>query len=289
MGDPVTVKVQISGHGALENVTLPAQEGWQQFKLYPPTSDFQPSDQLGMSGTKTFALTAVPQSMEISELPPFRFSFFDPGQKSYHTLTQPATPMIVRPSAASLPPPILSSTTGNDGQPPSQDIAYIKARPGMLSQISAPLVRQTWFMALQGVPVLTWLSLLIARKQKERLASNPRLRRQREVEKSVRDGLKEMRRLAAANESEPFFAALFRILQEQLGERLDLPASAITEAVVEERLRPLAVPEETLGLVRELFQSCNQARYARQSTHEELESLVPKLQSAVNELKKLKA
>ena len=32
-------------------------------------------------------------------------------------------------------------------------------------------------------------------------------------------------------------------LQEQLGERLDLPASAITEAVIEEHLRPRGAPE----------------------------------------------
>ena len=35
-------------------------------------------------------------------------------------------------------------------------------------------------------------------------------------------------------DSDQFFATLSRLLQEQLGERLDLPASAITEAVIEE-------------------------------------------------------
>jgi len=42
---------------------------------------------------------------------------------------------------------------------------------------------------------------------------------------------------------EAFFATLFRLLQEQLGERLELPASSITEAVIEEHLRPRGVPE----------------------------------------------
>lgn len=287
MGDPVTVKVQISGRGALDTVTLPSQDGWREFKLYPPTSDFQPSDPLGFNGTKTFTLTAVPQSMEVSELPPFKFSFFDPEQKTYRTLTQAATPIIVRPSAASLPAPVLSGATGNDNQPATRDIAYIKAMPGLLAQLQTPLVQQSWFLALQGVPVLAWLSLLVVRKQKERLANNPRLRRQREVEKSVRASLKNLHQLAAANQSEPFFATLFHVLQEQLGERLDLPASAITEAVIDERLRRCGVSEENLFLLRELFQSCNQARYSRQSTHEELASMIPKLELAITELRKL--
>jgi hypothetical protein len=289
MGDPITVKAQITGHGAVDAITLPPQEGWQQFKLYPPTTDFQPSDQLGLNGTKTFTLTAVPQSMDVTALPPFTFSFFDPDQKTYRTLTHPPTPLIVRPSAASLPAPVLSNVNPGDAQPASKDIVHIKARLGVLAQVQPPLVRQPWFVALQGVPVLAWLSLLVNRKQKERLANNPRLRRQRDVEKTTRNGLKELRQSANSNQSEQFFATLFHLMQEQLGERLDLPASAITEAVVEERLRPLQVPEETLDLLRELFLACNQARYSRQSTNEELISLIPLLESAIAELKKIKS
>ena len=38
VGDPITVRVQISGRGALDAVTLPAQDAWQDFKTYPPTT-----------------------------------------------------------------------------------------------------------------------------------------------------------------------------------------------------------------------------------------------------------
>ena len=42
-------------------------------------------------------------------------------------------------------------------------------------------------------------------------------------------------------------------------------------------------------LLRELFQTCNQARYAPQSTHQELLSLIPKVETAIEDLKKLKS
>ncbi|MEI6194578.1 MAG: BatD family protein, partial [Verrucomicrobiota bacterium] len=38
VGDPITVRVQISGRGALDAVTLPAQDAWRDFKTFPPTS-----------------------------------------------------------------------------------------------------------------------------------------------------------------------------------------------------------------------------------------------------------
>jgi hypothetical protein len=107
------------------------------------------------------------------------------------------------------------------------------------------------------------------------------------VARVVRDGLVELRRLAAENQPEPFFAGLFRLLQEQLGERLDLPASAITEAVIEERLRPRGVPEQVLAGVQELFQSCNLARYAPVRTSQELAALIAKLEATLRELQLL--
>ena len=152
-----------------------------------------------------------------------------------------------------------------------------------------PLVQQPWFLALQGVPVLALVSSVIWRKRKETLANNPRLRRQRQVAQLVREGLQQLQRLAAENKSDEFFATLFRLLQEQLGERLDLPASAITEAVIDERLRPRGVPAETLASLHELFQTCNLARYAPIKSSQELAAIIPKLESVLNQLRELKA
>ena len=291
MGDPITAKIQISGRGALDSVTLPEQKSWDQFKHYPPTSEVQPGDPLGMTGTKSFALTVVPLSMETRELPAFSFSYFDPEQKAYCTLTQPAVPLTIRPSAASLPLPTLSDAANSteSNPPPAQDIVHIKPRLGMATELHPLLIRQPWFIALQGIPLLGWATLLTMRKQREKLANNPRLRRQRQVDVIVRNGLKELEQSAQGNQTEAFFATVFRLLQEQLGERLDLPASAITEAVIDERLRSARVPEETLALLRELFHACNQARYAPHSTHQELLSLIPRVKTALDELKKIKA
>ena len=164
---------------------------------------------------------------------------------------------------------------------------HIKPRVGTLALARPPLVQQTWFVALQGVPLLAWLTALVWRRREENLDNNPRLRRERQVAQTVREGLAELRRLAGSNQSEAFFAAVFHLLQEQLGERLDLPASAITDAIVDERLRPRGVAADTLVAVQELFQACNQARYAPQRSGQGLASLVPKVESALRQLQRL--
>jgi hypothetical protein len=97
-----------------------------------------------------------------------------------------------------------------------------------------------------------------------------------------------LQRLAAEKNSDEFFATLFRLLQEQLGERLYCPASSITEAVIEEKLRPRGVPEPTLSALHELFQTCNLARYAPIKSSQELAALVPRIEATLRELEALK-
>jgi hypothetical protein len=288
-GDPVTVRIQISGRGAFDSLALPEQSAWREFKTYPPTTKVDTTDALGLQGTKTFEQLIVPQSPEIKAVPPVSFSFFDPDQKKYRTLTQPAMPLVVRPGGSAPAPTVAANTrAAPDNPPPAQDIVHIKPRLGAVAQISAPLVQQPWFLALQAIPVLAWLSVVVWRRRAEMLANNPRLRRRRQVAQIIRQGLLELRQLASDNKSDDFFATLVRLLQEQLGERLDLPASAITEAVIEERLRPRGVPETMLASLHELFQTCNLARYAPIKTSQELAAIIPKLEAILRELQGLK-
>ena len=81
---------------------------------------------------------------------------------------------------------------------------------------------------------------------------------------------------------------LFRLLQEELGERLDCPAISITEADVDERLVAVGARPETIDSLRELFHACNQARYAPVQTSQELSALASKFKTTVNELQQLK-
>jgi hypothetical protein len=217
-------------------------------------------------------------------LPPVSFSFFDPEKKKYQTLSHPATALIV---CAATPGAMPAAAVHPETPAPTADVLPIRQHLGELAQIRPPLIQQPWFLALQGLPAFALLSTVIWRKRKESLANNPRLRRQRQVAQIVREGVEELRTRAMQNNSDEFFATLFRLLQEQLGERLDLPASAITEAVIDERLRPRGVAEETLASLHELFQMCNLARYTPVGSSQELAAIIPKVETALNQLREL--
>jgi hypothetical protein len=288
-GDPITVRVTIAGRGALDALTLPEQAAWQNFKTYPPNATVETSDPLGLQGTKKFEQVVSPQSADIKELPPLSFAYFDPAAKAYRTLTHAPVPLAVRSGGQTTIPTVAAGNREADNALPQQDIVAPKQRLGNVSKARPPLLQRPWFVALQTLPVLLWLAALGWRKNLESLANNPRLRRQRQVAKIIHRGLNELRQHAAANQSDEFFATLFRLLQEQLGERLDCPASAITEAVIDERLRSRNVDETTLTTLHELFQACNQARYAPIKSSQELAAFIPTLEGTLNELQAIDA
>jgi hypothetical protein len=108
------------------------------------------------------------------------------------------------------------------------------------------------------------------------------------VNRQVRHGLAELSRRAPEGDADAFFALAFRLLQEQLGERLDLPSAAITEAVLEDQLPQRGVSPELLADLHDLFQACNRQRYASGATSHDLPAMAVKTAAALRQLQKLK-
>ena len=81
-GDPVTVKVQLTGRGAFDSLALPEQNAWHDFKTYPPTTKVETTDPLGLQGTKTFEQVVVPQAADIKALPPVVVQLLQPGPEA---------------------------------------------------------------------------------------------------------------------------------------------------------------------------------------------------------------
>ncbi len=289
VGDPITIRVQISGRGALDAIQLPDQSALSNFKIFPPTSKTGITDRLGLEGAKTFEEIVTPQNSDVREWPQFSFSFFNPDDGKYHTLTQPAVPLAVHSAGATAMPTIATTKNSASESLTPQDILPIKENLGTLETKTVPLIAQPKFLALQSLPLLAFLAAFIWRKRTDNLANNPRLRRKITVGKLIQNGISDLHKFAARNNSEEFFALLFRLLQEQLGERLDCPATAITENVVEENPILRGANETTRRDLRELFQLCNQARYAPVRGTAELNSVVAQFKKVIGELQEVKA
>jgi hypothetical protein len=280
VGDPITVTIELAGLGALDTLSLAPQPLWRPFRLYEPTSRITTSDPLRMRGIKTFEWVIVPGDTAPTELPAFQFSYFDPEDRAFHTLSHPAIPLVVDPN------PNAGPASGSPAAPAG--LAHIRFDLGPLRQPSIPLIAARWFLALQTIPAALWIVAMLWRRRREHIRSNPHLGRQAQFSRFLARHVEELHALSRSDQSEAFFAAAFRLLQEVLGDVLQTPAVAITEAVLDERLPALGADPSLIQDLHSLFQICNHARYAPPTNSHALRELPQQIGQLLQRLEDLK-
>lgn len=97
-GDPLTLRLRVSGAGNFDRVDSAMLERVDRWKAYPPKASFKPADATGYTGVKTFEEPLIPAQAGAQALPPLRFSYFDPQARRYATLETP--PLAVTITAA---------------------------------------------------------------------------------------------------------------------------------------------------------------------------------------------
>jgi hypothetical protein len=84
-GDPLTLRLKVTGTGSFDRVNssmLGAVDGW---KTYPPTAKFGPADSAGYSGEKDFEQAVIPIKAGRETVPALAFNFFNPVERGGFT------------------------------------------------------------------------------------------------------------------------------------------------------------------------------------------------------------
>ena len=164
-GDPVTLKISVTGRGNFDRVTLPGLANSAQWKTYQPTQSFKANGNTGYEGTKTFEQAVVPEQSGRQTIPALKFCYFDPESAQF--VTRSTQPIAVEVAAATVTPALASapssSVTGS-ATPPTDStdnsngssLAPDKPQAGKVVASLRPVFVSPWFLALQG----TLLALL---------------------------------------------------------------------------------------------------------------------------------
>lgn len=279
VGDPVTLRLEVTGHGNFDAMQMPEPPAWQAFRKYPAVAKFEPGDPTGLSGRKVFEQVLVPEQASLDRIPAAAFTFFSPARGRYQTVPLPAVPLVVRPAAtaAAAPAPQLADA-GTVSPEPAQSaatpggLAHIRTDLGAPAAIGVPLLLRPWFPALLLVPVAGWAAARAWRLRREREDSDPETHRRRRAGRALHHATAALEHAARAGDATAFFATLTRVLQEALGLALKVPPASITPDVLDAP-SAAALDPALRERVRALFQRCDEARFARAGGRVELEAL----------------
>ncbi|MBF0345241.1 MAG: protein BatD [Nitrospirae bacterium] len=277
VGDPVTVKISITGKGNFNTVTAPVISATEDFKLYDPAVKQN-------KNSKTFEQAVIPMKNTINSIGQIRFSYFDPVSQTYHTITKGPFPLLVTGSDAGLKAKTIDAQTKEKRQQEvlGKDIAYIKEAPGALKIKGRPLYLNPLYWLLHVFVLLLYVGVLVYHRRRQRLQGDDGYARKLRAPKQARAALRSVKALLAEGKAEEFYDGVFRLISDYLSDKLHLSPGEATKSSLVGVLRSRGVQDDTLKMLEDILSACDKARYARigfgademSKTYQQLEELI---------------
>jgi hypothetical protein len=245
-GDPVTVTTTIAGDGVIETVACPLVEARSDIKVYPTQTR-------RMRGKVVCEQILIPADETVRQIPPVSFSFFDPRLGSYRTVREGPFPLTVISANSTKkvanPTPAFPVISGALTAPP--------ADPGR------PAGYRTYITVVSGMALVALLGFSIRQFRRSATPSSSRYELEIIPQESPLEPSLELVEIALAdNDSGRFHTAVFRIVQEILGNHCHVAPQAITAEIVETHLRPEGNSDLVIDMVQTLFRECDRVRYS---------------------------
>jgi hypothetical protein len=228
-GDPLTLRLHISGVGNFDRVDAPMFDHLDHWKTYPPKSSFTASDAAGNKGEKVFEQPLIAAAPGEQSIPAIEFSYFNPNTQQYERAhTQPIKVMVGTSLAdSSLGAP--AEAQGPNGPLTSQIAQGLRPdHPRPQSSVSElrPLYFQATFLALPAT-----LALILAGSW-----FGVRPHPARAISKAAERTLAQLNAAARSGDSSAFFAAARAALQQTFAARWRMSPDQITSAELKARL-----------------------------------------------------
>jgi hypothetical protein len=219
VGDPMTLRLRITGSGSFDRVDSAMLDRVDQWKTYPPKSSFNTSDPIGFSGMKTFEQPVIASKAGAQTLPALSFSYFDPNTRRYETARSVPLNVTISPSLAdsTLTAPQVAANAAASGALKSP----VGLRPDHASDEApaislTPLYLQPKFLAIPSILVLAFAAGWVGVRRRRDEESRAIRRAMAQVEAAARAGNETLFFDSARSTLQRLFAAQWRLLPEEV-------------------------------------------------------------------------
>jgi len=255
------VKVEIAGAGNLKLVKLPKIETPNGLEVYEPEHKENIKTTLkGLKGRVYDQYAIVPQFRGKFKIPSVVFSYFNPKDEKYHTVS--TEPIILNALSGKIP-------IADDGTEVNKktvvgtesDIRYIQTKTNFKSTESeADFYGSNLYYLLLILPLFSIpLGIFIGKKKKQRnsdIIGNKRRKANRLARKYLSQAKKQL------GKKEAFYIALEKALHNYLKAKLHIETSDISKERIANILQNKKVDSQTIEEFKTVLENCDFARYA---------------------------
>jgi len=286
-GDPITLKIAISGTGNVKLLTVPKPILPADMEAYEPKISEEISRDGGViRGKKTAEYLLIPRNPGKRSIESIPFSYFDLEKRSYVKQASPKFEIAILPGKeiTGSGAPLASK---EDIKLLGEDIRFLKLSLGELRPMRESVFENDkFYIAILFPPLLFIGAVAYRRRMKAIYGDMPKFRFQQAGREAAKR-LKQAKQLLAQGNSENYHAELSKALLGYLEDKLHLAKSSLTVEEATLRLRQRNVPEETINQLKSCIERAEFARFAPASdTTVVRKELLEAATSAINAIEK---
>jgi hypothetical protein len=262
--ESLQAKVEVSGKGNLKLFQLPKLNLPSSLEVYDPEFTERVSTRLsGMQGKISDSYTVVPQYKGKYPIPSISFSYFDPKEKRYKTLTSEEIVINVIEG-----PVNTTASTNTDNQTNTQkqvittngsQFRFLKTDANLTAIETENFFKSNLFYGLLFGPFLFIPIILIVRRKKRAFDNDIQGSKTRLANRLAKKYLSEAKK--KLGDKEAFYEVLERALHNYLRAKLSIETSEFSKEKISQLLGERNVKSETVTDFIGLLESCEFARY----------------------------
>ncbi len=256
--DASQIKVEISGKGNLKLIEIPKLVAPKELEIYTPEhkENLQTSIR-GSKGSISDVYTVVPQYKGKYKIPAVSFSYFNPKERKYKTITSKEIILDVQ-EGKEMPTVADTEVSEKKVAVSDTDFKYIGLHTDFSSQKDSFFNSWAYYLWLL-LPLLVIPIVILVYRKKRADALDVAGNKRRKADKLAKKYLSEAKK--KLGQKEAFYIALEKALHNYLKAKLQVETADISKEKIQALLEERQVKSTTIKAFLEVLQDCEFARY----------------------------
>lgn len=285
-GEPITLKVKISGRGNMKLIDALKVNFPPDFEVYDPkTIDNSILTAGGVTGNVTFEYLVIPRNAGKYKIEPILFSYFDLSKNEFVTNSSAEFEINVdKGDFASSSNNVVSGVRKEEVQLIGKDIRFIKLNANDLRANRHSFIFSNMFWGLLILPLLMFFIIFFWLRKRKNLHSDILLFKNKRATKISKKRLAIAKKYMAKSEKDKFYEEINRALWGYLGDKLSMPNSELTKDKARLTLESLGVHEININEFLKTLDLAEYARYAPTSDGTGMEDIYKAAVKSITDL-----
>ena len=271
--EAVTLTLTVSGNGNVELLQMPEPVFPPDFEVYDPKISTSTNvNAQGLTGTKKAEYLVIPRRAGSFTIPQVEFSYFNPTDESYHTVSSDAYELSVQKGKDDSGGGVFASNQEGIKYLGS-DVRHIMTGNAKLRPVNMGFFGSAaYFVALMALLVV-FILMLVVLKKREEMAKDTAATRNRKADKVARGRLKRAAQYLKDKDQDKFYVEISQALWGYIADKTGIERSKLSMDTVSETMKGKNVPDELTQQFVDTLNSCEFARFAPGSAEEKMDDL----------------